>query len=129
MQSFIDNFEGTNHRYFNRKQYRYLHLLSRKLIHFLVEWRLCVFTLWLCYSRLTLDFRAMFCRRSDFLCDALSSCNKCPVLHKFATVTIQQSLDPTGRLLNFNFFEIIRRITAVIDAMIKASWSHCPQII
>ena len=35
MLSFVDNFEGINHRYFNRKQYRYLHLIPRKLNQFL----------------------------------------------------------------------------------------------
>ena len=35
MQSFVGNFEGINHRYFNRKQYRYLHLIPRKLNQFL----------------------------------------------------------------------------------------------
>ena len=37
MQSFVDNFEGINHtgRYFNRKQYRYLHLIPRTLNQFL----------------------------------------------------------------------------------------------
>ena len=35
MLSFVDNFEGVNHRYFNRKQYRCLHLIPRKLNQFL----------------------------------------------------------------------------------------------
>ena len=35
MQSFDDNFEGSNHRYFNRKQYRYLHLLPKNFIRVL----------------------------------------------------------------------------------------------
>ena len=35
MLSFVCNFEGINHRYFNRKQYRYLHLIPRKPNQFL----------------------------------------------------------------------------------------------
>ena len=34
MLSFVYNFEGINHRYFNREQYRYLHLIPRKLHQF-----------------------------------------------------------------------------------------------
>ena len=45
MQSFVDNFEVINHRYFNRKRYRYLHLIPRKMNQFLDRvkalWSVC----------------------------------------------------------------------------------------